>query len=279
MKSSHAFVILAKVGISIILGILLSACVYRQTTFTNFKSQHPHTLRVATYNVNAYRYHWSSNNPLATVKTLAALNADIIALQEATPFWHRIINRYIGKKYPYQQFHPYPDSGGLAILSKYPFKTLAYLTPGPGRHPSWIVQIRSPLGKIQLVNAHFTPSLNKFDHLGFLFYPLIAMQIPRHREAKYVCAKLNPHRTIIIAGDFNEGDKGNAVRYFRNRGLIDALLQNQRQFTWHWPIFGHVQLTNRFDTVFYSPNLIAKRVQVLQEGDSDHYPVIVDFSA
>ena len=147
--------------------------------------------------MNAYRQSWSKDNPTATLKTLATLNADVIVLQEMTPFRHRLINADIGKRYPYKQFRPYRDSGGLEILSKYPFKTLAYLPPGPGRHPSWIVQARTPLGKIQLVNAHLTPSVNKFDHLGFLFYPLFAMQIPRHREAKYIYQQLNPKQAII----------------------------------------------------------------------------------
>src|SRR5665648_281608 len=81
----------------------------------------PHTLRVASYNID-----WDEEAcekilyPKATLYTIQMLNANILLVKEATLKWERILQKQFKHKYPYQQTHNFPNSGGLAILSKYP---------------------------------------------------------------------------------------------------------------------------------------------------------------
>lgn len=232
-------------------------------------------LRIATYNVNWGNGDWEMKDPESTIAVIAALKADVVVLQETTPHWQRLCLRHLRKAFPYQQFRHYENAGGLAFLSKYPVRSVRYGKPSYGWHPYWIAKVNTRLGAVTIVNTHLTPSLNKNNGIGFMGSQVFSNAKVRYREIKDIFAAIKTKKRLIIAGDFNEGDRSNSLQYLKRQGLHDATEQYSWP-TWHWRA-GPFLLQNRYDRIFYSSDLTAVKAQSLQAGGSDHFPVIVDF--
>jgi endonuclease/exonuclease/phosphatase (EEP) superfamily protein YafD len=85
---------------------------------------------------------------------------------------------------------------------------------------------------------------------------------------------------IILLGDFNEEEGGQAYRYLEEEGLRDARKEfDGAKHTWQWPLLGGWYVMKaRYDHLFYSPtSLKCLGAQVIQEGASDHFPVVGRF--
>lgn len=233
-------------------------------------------LRVATYNVNWGKGRWHLDDPSKTIAAIASLKADVVLLQETTAHWQQLCRRYLKKQYPYQRFKHYENAGGLAFLSKTPIHTVHYQTPSYGWHPFWIARIRTRLGNVTFVNLHLTPPLNGDKSIGFMGSNVFSTAKTRLKEIKDIFASLSRSRRVVIAGDFNEGDRSQSMMYLKKHGLQDAT-EAYDWPTWYWRA-GPFLLQDRYDRVFYSPDLTAVKSQSLQAGSSDHFPVIVDFN-
>ncbi len=262
--------------IIIILAGIISAC---STLHANnhLKAKTPGQLRIVTFNINWGKSDWILTAPYKTINAIRKTNADIVFLQETTPEWQHKITPRLRTIYPYIKFRHYPGASGLAVLSKFPFHTTYYGYPGIGWHPGWIMIIKTSIGKIQFANLHLQPPLVAEGKMGFLLSGYFAAPMTRLKEVKFYYQRLNPRLTTIIVGDFNEGNQGYAAKFFRKHGFIDVLINQQvTSYTWKWKL-GPVTLSERLDHMFCSRNLRPTKVQILHEGDSDHYPLIVDF--
>jgi endonuclease/exonuclease/phosphatase family metal-dependent hydrolase len=79
-------------------------------------------------------------------------------------------------------------------------------------------------------------------------------------------------RPVIVCGDLNEDREGQAVQLLLNEtDLQDADAERQR------PTFVADNPKVRIDFVLYTPELAARRVEVIDTLASDHLPVLVDF--
>jgi endonuclease/exonuclease/phosphatase (EEP) superfamily protein YafD len=93
----------------------------------------------------------------------------------------------------------------------------------------------------------------------------------RVAEVEHHLPHLDPKLPTIIAGDFNEGDGGRALRRLGEAGFVDVLDDlGIRGSTWRWGALrarlDHVLIDDRFD---------ALDGEVLDAGRSDHLPVRV----
>ena len=74
------------------------------------------SLTVATYNIHA-----SESDPSAVARVLAALDVDIVGLQEMGPIHEQVIQQRLIADYPYQVLLPLRDAHhNLALISRYP---------------------------------------------------------------------------------------------------------------------------------------------------------------
>ncbi len=87
-------------------------------------------MKIATYNV------WNDNKGMGMrfqqlLKEIQSVDADIIGLQEVTPFFYeKILLQQSG--YPYMKFHQYSnEQEGLAVLSRFPFDGSFFLQTLP----------------------------------------------------------------------------------------------------------------------------------------------------
>ena len=87
---------------------------------------------------------------------------------------------------------------------------------------------------------------------------------------------LDSNNNAVIAGDFNEG-YGSATQMLKYNDWYDAFSQHHKNtYTWLWKV-GPFSIKQKFDRIFFSPHFRIINTQVLHEGESDHYPLIVDF--
>ena len=248
----------------------------QETYFKDLQPQPPATLRIASYNLFWKNGSCKPHKFNITTHIIKKIDADIILLQETTRSWKRCLNRELSHMYPYKKYKHHLDAGGLAILSKYPIKSEKYLSSMKHlRHPGWLLTAKTKFGNIEILNIHLRPSVDRQNRIGFLGHELFEGPSDRSQEMRYLYQYVSIHRPTIIAGDFNES-YGSATLLLTYNGWRNALsLEDKDVSTWHWKV-GPITLKQQYDKIFLSPHFRVINAQVLHEGLSDHYPVIVD---
>jgi endonuclease/exonuclease/phosphatase family metal-dependent hydrolase len=230
----------------------------------------PH-LRVMTYNVNY------GLPPQWGIEVIEKADADVVCLQETTPFWERSLRERLAQRYPHMLFRHESAAGGMAILSRQPIEEVFYDQPPGGWFHGWAVTTGTALGLVQLLNVHLHPPLNEHGSAS----PVAYLQTPQTRrgEIEFLHQKLDSTLPTIVLGDFNENDTGDALRYLSEQGLANCLGQfDRRTNTWRWQT-SVLSLTGRYDHILYSPQLKCFSAKVVAEGSSDHLPVMAVLGA
>ncbi|MDY6914203.1 MAG: endonuclease/exonuclease/phosphatase family protein [Planctomycetota bacterium] len=228
---------------------------------------HGPSIKVITYNLNY-------DLPAAgrTIRAIQEANADVVCLQETNPQWEKLLRNALGERYSEMFFQHRGKASGMAMLSKLPTRQVP-LTSRSCRCPAQLVEVDSPLGKIQFLNVHLTPPGNAAGRLTPTAF--IATLKVRLDEIQELFQYLHAGVAAVAAGDFNEGDWGLAVGWLHRRGLTDALGQFDRHgSTWRMVMYGLLTLRDRLDHIFYSPHLDCPSAKVLRAGGSDHLPVV-----
>eukprot|EP01135_Chromosphaera_perkinsii_P005732 Nk52_evm32s359 gene=Nk52_evmTU32s359 len=263
-------------------------------------------LRILTYNVN-----WGlCRVPVETQKTggvcraIRKSQACIVCLQETHPGWEEFLTEKVGDLYPYRNFKHHINTsatrhdvdgshaGGMAILSRFPFKDVFYGQPSVegSFFPLHIVAIELPHGEVlHCINMHLRPPISHEQKFSVRAY--FSTSGVRKEEIQFALSKLGPGTTkVIVCGDFNEGHDASAVQWLR-RGkykshlpaladfrMRDALYDfNPDAKTWFWPLKFGLTLKGAYDHIFYSSKYIeCMECNVLSEYDllSDHSPVL-----
>lgn len=230
------------------------------------------TLTVMSYNVN-----YGLEGDESGIDAIRNGGTDLVVLQETTPGWERAIRASLRDIYPHMQFRHCCGAGGLAILSKHPFTEREYVEPVPGGwFPAWRVIVAAPLGDIQVLAVHLHPPLDESGSVVSGYFPSKRV---RKREIETFAPLLDtdPKLPALVVGDFNEDERGLALRFLAGRGLITVLPVFQPDAdTWQW----HTSLgpvTSRLDHVVADPRLVALDARVLRAGRSDHFPVVATF--
>ena len=257
----------------------LVGCAGHRTTAHTFKSQPPGSLRVVSYNVNWQKGKETLQDEASVIEALQVVRGDLLLLQEVTPAWEKVLATALVAPFPYYSFYHYKNAGGLAIFSRYPFYTLKKLAPSYGWHPAWIVAVQTSQGVVQVMNTHLIPPLNKQSSVGFMANSLFNTLPNRKREIAYLYQQLRQDWPTLVVGDFNEEANGVAADFLRHHGFQDVLVQHSKKtYTWCWSLLGVLHISAKLDDVYYKPisRFTVLQAQVLHQGSSDHYPVVVD---
>lgn len=223
------------------------------------------TLRVVTFNVNF--------GLAGDEATLAAPDGDLLVLQETTPGWEAAARRALGPRWPHQAWLHAPAAGGLAVLSKRPFEVKRVLENPAGWFPALQVVAETPLGPVQVLAVHVRPPASED---GSWVKGYFSTGAARREEMGAFLPALDPSLPTLVAGDFNEGARGDAVQLLEANGLRTALPEFEPGAkTWRWNASG-VQLSAQLDHVAYDARLEPLTAHVERAGHSDHFPVVVD---
>jgi endonuclease/exonuclease/phosphatase (EEP) superfamily protein YafD len=226
-------------------------------------------LRMMTYNVN---FGIPGDEP-----TLAAIElgrADIVFLQEINTAWEQALRARFARTYPHLAFYPRGGAGGIAVLSRWPLGEQRLVSPaGEGWFPALRLVIASPLGSVQALVVHLRPPVS--DGGSFISGHFSAPRIHK-QEIERFCQTLDGRLPTVVVGDFNEEDDGSAIVYLI--GPSHRMTNGLPQFaptrpTWHWTTSVGT-LERQLDHIVYDLRLEPLSVEVLDAGNSDHFPVV-----
>lgn len=260
-----------RVFFCLLLSVTSIGCSHQPLKTQNAKPEQK-TLKVMTFNVN-----FGIAGDDATLKTIANSGADVVLLQETTAPWQQAIEYSLRKQYPHQSFRHCCGAGGLAVLSRFPFENKQYVpAPKPGWFPAWRVVVDSPLGKVQMLNVHLRPPVS--DEGSFVSGYFSTQDIRRKEMVSHL-KTLAPSMPTIVAGDFNENAKGDAVKVLKDKQMVSVLPQfHGDTHTWRWPT-RFLTLRAQLDHIVYDrQRLKPLDAKVLRQGRSDHYPVMATFT-
>ena len=230
----------------------------------------PDGLWVATFNLNFER------PDAATVAAVAALDADVVFLQETHADWEaRLTAGLPPDRWPHRRFLHAPAEGGMAILSRYPLSNVAQSHAPGGRFPAACLTVTAPQGPLSALHLHLHPPLSEEGSLltGYFSTP------PRRRaevEAHLQGCGGRGGRFDLVLGDLNEGEGPSTAWLATVAGLTEAQPRLPPvEPTWRWETAVST-LRGRPDHVFVGAGLHIAAVQVvLDSGASDHHPLRV----
>lgn len=253
-------------------GLILIALIRLGHSCTPLRTPEPPvepSMRLLTYNLDK-----DSAEREAGADVISRLDPDVVLFQEASAEWQALIRSRLGARYPYVSFNA-PETGydGMGMISKFPIVDEAWLPRAAGGwFPAQAVVLQTPLGRVQVLNVHLRPPSSDAGNklTGYLTTPGV-----RRREIEARFDRLKPGVPTIVAGDFNEGDDGQAVGFVRRKGLTDALPEfDRKSSTWQGTYKG-LHFSERADHVLLSPELRCFEARVVPETASDHDPVLV----
>jgi len=230
---------------------------------------------IATFNVED-----GKENDASTVNAIGATHADLICLQETGEGWVRVIKERYAAEYPYMLFEP-GGTGGLAVLSKKRLVSREVYPGEAGGHPTWSLYAETNAGWLSILNVHLRSlyAAKKGlvqDYLSWGSDHVTQLESVVSRVGSSAPTEPLPR---MVLGDFNEGDNGDAVAYLATIGLTDVLpLFRPGQFTWRHPSLAG-EFNEALDHVLFDEWLEPLNAYVVNQGNSDHIPVVAHFEA
>ncbi|MET0591128.1 MAG: endonuclease/exonuclease/phosphatase family protein [Polyangiaceae bacterium] len=229
---------------------------------------------IETYNLN----NEEEGNPVTTA-AVGDANADVVCLQEVSEVWRSALESRYAARYPYRAFRPDPGGGaaGLGIMSRFPIRDGGFL-PGPrGWHPSWQHLIDTPHGTFAVLNVHLRNAAGDSGNAVQSYLRTDADHLYEIKEFTARCADVMP---MIVAGDFNEGTSGAAIRYLQENGFQNSLpLYHPGQPTWRYDKTVGGQFTQTIDHILFDDRFESLNAWVVNGGASDHLPVLAHLQA
>lgn len=211
------------------------------------------------------------------VSALAAVDADLICLQENTAEWDIVLEAELASVYPWRALRPTGGPGGMALYSRFPILVEKKLIPPQGGwFGAWYHELAVGQRRLHLVNVHLRPPY--FERGGRLSVPpaFFTTWLARLREVRSMRAVLGARRPIVVCGDFNE-QWGMATQYLRRVWRLTSALDRggRTDATWSERL-GPLTLSLRLDDVYHSGDLECCEAKVLADCGSDHRPVVAD---
>lgn len=156
----------------------------------------------------------NTENDLETFTNLLdEIDAEVISLQEYTPFWQRVIDNHLRDKYPYVCRVVRIDPYGVALYSKEPFvvaDTLFY-----EHTPSLKATLNITGTEMNIIASYISPSLdskstslaeNQLEHISGIIY--------------------QERRPVIVVGEFNDVYWSNKIKKFRTENRLQHSRRN-----------------------------------------------------
>ncbi len=194
-------------------------------------------------------------------------NADVVAIQELSPWVAKAADEQLAQLYPYRALHPQEDFSGQGVLSRYPLSADEYWQINLGHqhvHIDWNGQ------PITLFNVH-------------PIHPLRGLHFDGHSRAEEIDDVLrraeNVTNPLLIVGDFNMTNLSD------DYGRVTARYEDTYQQIGWGMGFGFPNFANAFhirfvppiariDYIFHDTHFQPVEMHVGSDSaGSDHFPV------
>lgn len=214
-------------------------------------------------------------------RTVATMDADIVAIQELTPETLPGLRDSLAGRYPYSH-------GGwpAIVFSRLPIRagcSLRFPTRGSDAQR---VEIDVGGRTLVLFNVHITRPGHELDgRLARFRLVLDYDPTTRDADAALVHEQAGPSPTAcVVAGDLNATEWSHPYRLLTTT-LVDAF----RETAWGWGNTYRLNLWRergrrlripvaRIDYLFHSPDLVALEARTGLDSGSDHLPVVADLA-
>jgi endonuclease/exonuclease/phosphatase (EEP) superfamily protein YafD len=217
-------------------------------------------VKLLVYNVNC-------RNPDidGTIALIARIDADLVLLQEISQAWQLALERV---PYPHRAVHlDARASGGLALLSRAPIEHDELIAATPD---GWFPAQRALVAGFEILHVHLRPAMDERGWVtGYVTTPPI-----RLRQIESYWQHVTRELPVIIAGDYNEEPAGTTCAFLAAQGLVRAATAGPK--TWHYVRDDREVLALDIDHVMHDARVIASDAHVLDDGTSDHRPLLID---
>jgi vancomycin resistance protein VanJ len=231
------------------------------------------TLRVATYNTLSI-----DSDPARVVETVAALDADLVGLQELGPYHTDLLIEQLSAEYPYRSLHPQLPVHGVGLLSRYPIREAEVIRLLPDSMLSLRAVVEIEGRPVTVVVTHPSPPRNAFS-------PLTYDATRRDREigillADHLDGIAGP---LIVMGDFNMTDQSDTYRAVAAQ-FEDAFREAGRGMGFTFPATRNPALRIvgglvRIDYVWHNAHFTALDAWPGPDGGtSDHRPMVAELA-
>ena len=258
---------IARFAVPALVALAVSACVEPPMLSPRAPTPGVPHVSITSFNVNLDLF----DDP-STVAAVGASDADVVCLQEVNAGWRDVLRTTWHETYPYMAFEG-DASGGLAVLSRYPFVDRGVHVALEDWHPAWHIEVDSPIGPLQVLQVHLRPPYSRQEGIGGLF----DVDQDHLTEITGYSAECDAEVATVVLGDFNEGIDGPAIRQLEAEGYVNALPAfRPGQETWRYGRGLYGQTVDTIDHVLYeSARLDPLNAFVKKVGNSDHLPVTV----
>ncbi|MEZ4672433.1 MAG: endonuclease/exonuclease/phosphatase family protein [Anaerolineae bacterium] len=219
-------------------------------------------IHLLSYNIN--RGNRQVESVIQNIKNAAA---DVVLIQELSPWMTEAFLAQLSELYPYRAFHPQDSFNGQGALSKFPILVDDYWQINLGHQRIEIDWNGIP---VTLYNVHPVHPLNGLGYEGER----------RAMEVRDVLQRMSKEQNrLLLVGDFNMTEL--AGDYARVSALYaDTYKQVGWGMGFTFPDFAsafgvyHLPPIARIDYVFHDENFIPLEARVLPDsGGSDHFPL------
>lgn len=236
------------------------------------------SLRVATFNLNCRNQHKDQ-----ILDALKATKADVLFLQETTIASERFLTAQLNASYPYfyaTGYHGRYAEERLAFASKIPLREVIYSPPGKGFFGFY--SAACPMGEttVKLINVHLTPFvIRRGSGITDVLAEMKGTEDKHAAEMEAIVQTFDVRQPVIIAGDFNSLSTFVAPSLLVKLGLTDSFAaihpDSDTHPTWRGTVDSAV-LRLRLDYIFHTPGFRTIKSMVIEQGGSDHFPVVSD---
>lgn len=217
------------------------------------------SIRLMTFNVQR------DNDDISGVAAvIRGSDADIVVLLETDHQWIEGLAPATDA-YAHSVIDPTGGNFGIALYSRFPFLAAAVERIGLALRPSIIAEILTETGPIVVVATHPYPPMSATVHRL------------RNDQLKKLAARMTTlFRPRLLVGDLNITPWS---RHFQEMLRISDLRNSADGFGVQpsWPD-APAPLRIPIDHVLHSPDIMIRDRRLGDNGGSDHFPVIVDFS-
>jgi endonuclease/exonuclease/phosphatase (EEP) superfamily protein YafD len=193
-------------------------------------------------------------------------NPDVFVMQEVNQTWLNEI-RELEKSYSYKYTIPKEDNFGIALFSKYPFKSAQEVKSGTFQIPSIVVIISIKEQPVTIITTHPLPPVSN------VYYHSRNSQINKVAELSR-----NHQGPLILIGDLNITMWSHDYKPLET----ETDLRNARKGYGLLPTWPSMFLLPMFmipiDHVLISSHLVVHDIKVANNIGSDHLPLIVKLS-
>ncbi|MCG8700403.1 MAG: endonuclease/exonuclease/phosphatase family protein, partial [Bacteroidales bacterium] len=213
--------------------------------------------------------------PLAITNNIKQNNPDILAVQELTPRWKKILAREIGSAYKYSNTLPLNGAYGIGIYSKHPITNVSFLETNNGRPYAQVATINKGSKEIQFINTHLTsPAIavgnpNRFTELFAANYRMREQQV---KEINHLAKRDSNFDVQILTGDLNTTRFEPLYRKIR-RHWVDIYRRKGKGRGVNFPNTDKRKPIITLDYIMARGKVQVEETRVIQGGSSDHLAV------